>query len=362
MRNKLELKDIVNIFLTYSIHQIKSESEVPNINFNFKQDGFDLFKKVINDKEVDMHKASKSDIDFLSEHLNDDCLTLNINDSICFFEKLKDIINESTKLFHQYGDKIHIRQNAIHVLRRIWLRMGVNDISNVDSFLTNQLQFVRNKIFDNQDSIKVSTFQDCDVFMKTIVNEWWDESTRSMVFTLKNDEEEYELPHVLYDINDKGICYIYAVQSSKKTKNKHIERKIYSLNKGIKNPNVHPSKVYSLLLFIEQLKSKNIKKIIVPGMQVFSYHYHELLNIEAKRNLEEIKEILNMYPDDDYAKNRYRYMQNWYDHVYQKQDLISYLKTEELIYLIYRIIEHDPSIELLNEINIQDDSLNIRLR
>jgi hypothetical protein len=183
-----------------------------------------------------------------------------------------------------------------------------------------------------------------------------------MVFTLKNDEEEYELPHVLYDINDKGICYIYAVQSSKKTKNKHIERKIYSLNKGIKNPNVHPSKVYSLLLFIEQLKSKNIKKIIVPGMQVFSYHYHELLNIETKRNLEEIKEILNMYPDDDYAKNRYRYMQNWYDHVYQKQDLISYLKTEELIYLIYRIIEHDPSIELLNEINIQDDSLNIRLR
>ena len=36
---KIEFKEIVELFLNTTIHQIKFESEVPNINFLFKEDG-----------------------------------------------------------------------------------------------------------------------------------------------------------------------------------------------------------------------------------------------------------------------------------------------------------------------------------
>ena len=97
-------------------------------------------------------------------------------------------------------------------------------------------------------------------------------------------------------------------------------------------------------------------------MQVLSYHYHELLSEEAKKNYDEIKSQLESHPDNIDIKNRYKYLKNWYEHVYQKQDKISYLKTEELIYLVYRVTEHNPDIEITNDINLQGDSLNIKLR
>ena len=202
MERKLDLKDVINIFLSYSIHSIKSESETPNINFKFKEEGYALFEKVINDKEYDLHKAHKEDIDFLVKHSDDDCLSIQINNSLKFFEYLTNIINETIELFNQYGDYVNPRETAIYLLRRIWLRMGISDIENVEIFLENQLQFVKNRIFDSQEPKKISSFQGCDVFMKTKVNELWDETTRSMVFTIKKDKETYELPHILYDINE----------------------------------------------------------------------------------------------------------------------------------------------------------------
>jgi len=360
MQNKLELKDVVEIFLSYSIHEIKKEKEIPNLNFIFKKDGYELFKKIVDESNNSLHHAEQADIDFLSKHSADDCLSIQVNDSLNFFEKLTNIINETIELFKSYGDSVNPREAAIYLLRRIWLRIGINDIENIDNFLKNQLQFVKNRTFDHEELSRVGAFQDCDLFMKTKANELWDETTRSMIFTLKNVKGEYELPHILYDINDEGICYIYGVQSSQTEKSKSIERKLYSLNKNIENPNVHPSKVCALLFFIEQLKSKKISKVVVPSMQVLSYHYHELLSLESKKNYDEIKKQANE-TDDIYVKNRYEYLKNWYEHVYQKQDKISYLKIEELINLIYRITEH-TDVEITNEVGIQGDSLNFKIK
>lgn len=279
-----------------------------------------------------------------------------------FFKYLTDIINETINLFNEYDDSVIPRETAIYLLRRIWLRMGINDISNISNFLKKQLQFVKNRVLDCHELKKVGVFEGYDVFVKTIVNELWDETTRSMVFTIQNNNEIYELPHVLYDIDDDKICYIYGVQSSQNEKNKHIERKLYQLNKGIDNPDVHPSKVCSLLLFINELKKKNIKNIIIPSMQVLSFDYHKLLSKEAKKNYEEVIRKKDENPNDIYLKNRYEYLKNWYNRVYKKQDIISYLKTEELIYLVYRITEHDSNIEIINELNYQGDSLNIKIK
>ena len=362
---KIEFRELVELFLNTSVHEIKSESEVPNINFVFEEEVMLFFKDIIEKPNIKngslTPNAYQEDIDFLLSRSHDDCPTIYINDCIIFFEYLKEITNELIKLREMYGIKTSSRNLVMQIMRRIWLRMGIEDIENVNYFLDKQLQFVKNRTLDIDSLDKISNFYDYNIFMKTIVNDTWDETTRSIIFTINGDNKTYELPRILYDIDNDGICYIYGVQSSNNIKDKVIERKLYSLNKNIDNPNVHPSKVYALILFIEQLKNKGVTKIIVPSMQVLSYRYHELLSKKAKEDLDEIIMQLKNYSNDDYYLKKFKSIKEWYDKVYNKQDKISYLKTEELINLIYRIVEHDQSIEIINDINIQGDNLNIRI-
>ncbi len=354
---KIEFKNLIELFLETSIYQIKSEEEVPNINFKFGKDGLDLFEKVISTSSC----YNKNNLNYLINHCNDDCITIKINDSVKFFKYLTEIANETIKLFYDYDDIVDLNETVMYLLRRIWLRLGISDIENIEFFLDKQLQFVKNRTFDNYKLEKVGTFFEHSVFMKTKANELWDETTRSMVFTIGSDEKVYELPHILYDIDDQNICYIYGVQNCQFSKDRTIERKLYKLNNGIENPNVHPSKVLSLLLFIEQLKKRGIHEIVVPSMQVLSYRYHELLSEASKKNYDEIKNEYEKYPNDDFIKGRYKYIGDWYKHVYEKYDKISYLKTEELIYLIYRITEHSKDVKILNEVNLEGDYVKIRI-
>lgn len=346
MKKELLLEDVINIFFKYTIYDLKEEIETPNINFVFKE-------------KLDKLTYQKH-LDYLIN--NNECLYVEINDNITFFKYLADIINETIKLFKEYEQNVDIDETARYLLRRIWLRMGINDLIDINSFLKKQLEFLKNRTLDNQESQKIIYFNDYPVFMKTKVNDLWDETTRRMIFTIINNEEVYELPHILYDIDDNNTCYIYGIQSSQNEKNKHIGRKLYKLNKSIDNPNVHPSKVCATLLFINILKNNGISNIIIPSLQVLSYHYHELLSIESKKYYEEIIKECKDNPNDIYLKNRLEYLKNWYLHVYEKQDKISYLKTEELIYLMYRLLEHDSDIAIVNEINIQGDYLQIKIK
>ena len=361
MNDLISYNDLIQIFLSYSIYDIKNEREMPNINFIFNEDGYDLLNSVIKDNEHRLHHSTIEDLDYLKTHSNDDCISLVINDAFIFFKYLTDIVNESLKLFREYGDNVNARETTRYLLRRIWLRMGINDIQNVELFLKNQLEFIKDRTFNIKENEQISEYEGEKVLVKTKPSELWDESTRSMIFTLENESESYELPHILYDINEDGICYVFGVQSAQVEKSKRIERKLYKLNKGIDNPNIHPSKVLSMLLFINELKKKNISKIVVPSMQVLSYDYHILLSKQAKKNYLEMKKEYEKNPEDIYLKGRLDYLENWFNHVYEKQDLISYLKTEELFNLIYRLTFHDPDIEITNEVNIQGDSINISL-
>ena len=243
----IEFRELVELFLNTSLSEIKKESDTPNINFKFKEDGLDLFKDIVANpfvkKDFWTPDAKQEDIDFLLSHNNndDDVPTIYINDSIKFFEILTNIINSTLELYAEYGMRLSARNLAMQILRRIWLRMGVEDISNIDIFLDKQLQFVRNRAFDNHKIEKVNMLNEYEVFMTIDVNQTWDESTRSMIFTIKGNDSTYELPHILFDIDDNGICYIYAVQSSKKEKDKTIEKELYKINKNFEEPNVPPS-------------------------------------------------------------------------------------------------------------------------
>lgn len=363
---KIKFRELVELFLNKSFQDIKSEVETPNINFKFGEDGFTLFESIVEEPFVKegywTPDAQKSDIDFIRLHNNDDVPTIQVNDSIKFFEYLTDIVNSLMDLSLDYGIATSERNLTMHIFRRIWLRMGIEDIANVEEFLDRQLQFLRNRLLDTPKEKNISSFDGYDVSMKTEVNQTWYETTRSMIFTMRKNDSSYELPHILYDIDDNGICYIYAVQSSKKENDKHIERSLYRLNKNIENPNVHPSKVYAMILFINELKKKGITKIRIPSMQVLSYRYHELLSPKGKEELEKAEKELEKYPDDLFIQRKYKHAKKWFESTYENEDKISYLKTEELIYLAYRMLEHDEDIEIINDVNLQGDYLGIKIK
>jgi len=86
----------------------------------------------------------QKDIDFLIFHSNDDTLTVQIEDSIQFFQYLTDITNSLIKLRNEYHDHSSSRNLAMQILRRIWLRMGIEDFQNVNYFLGKQLSFLIN--------------------------------------------------------------------------------------------------------------------------------------------------------------------------------------------------------------------------
>lgn len=360
----IELMEIVELFLIKTIHELKEEIEAPNLNFHFDEDGLRLFKHVVYDpfeKEgCWTPNAKKSDIKFLIDRSNDDALTIKIENSLQFFKYLMNITNSLKVLYKENNNDIDSRNIAISLMRYIWLRMGIEDVENIDMFLEKQLQFVNNKTFDYKEE-KVNRFFDYDVTRKTVVNKTYDETTRSMVFIIKNNEEEYLLPYVLYDIDDNNNCYIYGIQNKDGNKSKAIERKLYKLNKGIENPDVHPSKVYALILFMDELKKKGITNIIVPCMQVLSYRYHEILSRNVENSFKALESAIKEYPNFNDYKNVYSEVKSWYDKVHDKEDKISYLKTEELINLIYRLTEHRDDIKIINEVNIDSDSINLRL-
>ena len=363
---KVEFKEIIELFAERVINEIKSGRDVPNINFNFGVDAIELF----NDVKNNPHKLEGSwtpditDTDIMNLMMKDeDVLTIEVHDTYRFFYLLTEVVNASLELHEKYEDKQSERGYAMYLMRRIWLRMGIEDFNNVEDFLEKQIEFMRNYTLDTYDYTVIDNFYGYDVKMKTVNNPSWDETNRSMLFSITNETEEYSLPNVLYDIDKDNNCYIYGIQNPKyRVSSKTIERKMYKINKGIESPNVHPGKVYSLLYFVNELKKKGITTIVVPAMQVLNYDYHEIISDRARDDVVRIGNLMASMPSTRSLDDEYERAVDWYKKVYHQEDKISYLKTEELFNLMYRITEHDPDIRVVNDVTIQGDYMKLRLK
>ena len=372
MNNRVTFEETVELFVNNTIYEIMSETEVPRVNIIFNKEAYKLFYHIMENpfkKEGYWTPNIKhEDIKKIEELSHGDYPTIYVKDHIKFFEYLMEITNSLINLYNEYGEQKSPRALLIQVMRRIWLRMGINDFNNVEKFLSNELEAIKNNLFDDyRFETKIDEFYSYEVKAKTVVNRTWDESNRSMSFKIYDEFSYHSLPHILYDIID-DTCYIYAVQNDYyRERISKIERLLYKLNKGVENPNVHPSQVYSMKLFINMLKQNGITNIKVPTLQVLSYRYHELLSKNEKEKfpkkwdkliLEELRYLSGHRLE--YKKKEYENDIKWYSHVVDKEDTISKLKTENLINLIYRVVEEDDSLNLINDIDI-DDTLNIKI-
>lgn len=372
--NKVEFKEVIELFINNTIYELERETEIPRINIIFKEDAFDLFYNVMNNP-FQMENAwtpdiKEKDIKFLKNQYYKDCPTIYVKDHIYFFKCLTDIINQNINLYQKYNDYRSARAYAIKFLRRIWLRLGPNDFNNIENFLKNQLNFVTIDIFEDLKlETNIDDFYGFNVTAKNTVGYSWDEAPLKMEFKIydENNKEYHSLPHIYYGI-ENDTCYIYAIQNDRDRHNiSKINRLLYKLNKDIENPNVHPSMVYSITLFIDLLQKYGINQIKIPTLQVLSYRYHEILSEYEKNNFHKQWND-NFFSSlkfcDEYEKKyklrNYRFAKDWYNHVVDKQDTISKLKTENLINLIYRILERDNSLKLISDIDI-DDCLIVKI-
>ena len=166
------------------------------------------------------------------------------------------------------------------------------------------------------------------------------------------------------------LSWIYfnpsGINELKPSKIKKVERLLYHLNEGIEEPKNHPNQVYSLLLFLDLLKSHGITKIKVPTLQVLSYGYHELLSATTKekfaRNWDQDNiDLLNYLTGErlKYKLESYKRDLVWYNKVVEKQDSISKQKTENLINLFYRMECHIQDFIIRNDFDVQGDYLDI---
>lgn len=373
--NKVEFKEVVELFVHSTIYDLNSENEVPKINIIFKEEAFDLFYSVMNNPfqkdESWTPNIEKKDIQLLKQQNDKNCLSIYVKDHIKFFHYLTEIINNQVILHTRYKVYRDARALAIKLMKIIWLRVGVNDLNNIEDFLKRQLEFVKNDMLnDYKNELNIGDFYSHSVKAQGFVTNIWDEAPLGMNFKIYDQDIKsyHSLPYIFYGI-ENDTCYIYAIQNDRnRIKIPKIERLLYKLNKGIENPNVHPSMVLSIMLFINTLKENEITKIKVPTLQVLSYKYHEILSEKEKINFEKKwnKTLLNdlKYLDESTRKDilkNYEYAKLWYSHVVDKEDVISRLKTENLINLIYRIVENDNSLALISDIDI-DDSLIIKIK
>lgn len=152
--DSVEYKELVELFLVRTIYDIADESETPKINFLFQEDAYNYLRYVKeNPYRIEgwiIPDIKEQDIQKLRELREDDsCPTIIVKDFQKFFQYLTEITNEQVRLYKRYREIFSARPLCIRLMRRIWLRMTPTDFLDVENFLKQQLEFLKNEELDD---------------------------------------------------------------------------------------------------------------------------------------------------------------------------------------------------------------------
>ena len=375
--NKIAYKELIELFLIDTVSEIVSEDEIPKFNIIFEEEAYQFFHYIMeNPYTVNgwiIPNIKEENIKRLRSLNGDDsCPTMVVRDYQMFFYYLMEIVNQHLRLYAMYGEYRSARNYCLCYLKRVWLRMGPSDFINVENFLEQELRFIQNNDFDYlRFEKKITEFYGNDVYIHSRLGTTFDETTRQMAFWIQaEDKKKHDLPYIHYGIteeNGKRVCYIFGVQNSFfRQKNSKLERTLYKLNQNIKEENVHPSRVLVLQLFLKLLHKNNITHIKVPLLQVLNYRYHEIYGQNIKNRYK--KWDKDRIADFQYLRGFHlkaeikEYENNQIDYIrfVDKQDIISKLKTENLINLFMEILHQNPELELLNDFDNNDGCLEFK--
>lgn len=358
---KIEFKELIEIFITWTIPSIGVEKEIPRINFIFNSEGIELINSVSKNpfilKNSWTPSIAKEDIEKLKNLNKSNYPNIEIDNPIEFFKLLTDIVNSQIKLYTSHNIHVSERNVCINVLLRIWLRMDKNDFKDINSFLKKELDFLNDNTLDKYNNREIDTYEGYKVTSLINANETWDETSKSIYFILGDKDSSHTVSHINYAIREEDnekVCYIYAVQSDLvKTTNKKIERKLYKLNKGVKIQDVHPNQLFPLIELINLLKLEGITTVKVPTNQELNYEYHEILSRreEERFQLRWPKSLINKIllsnsQETEYQRKLYLLDKTFYEHIVGKSSKIRELKTTKLFALLKRLSFHIPNFQL----------------
>lgn len=344
-----DINEIINLFGNTTLPLLNGSKRLVNINFIF------------DDSIINLIRYNPNKEYFLKDNnSNEDIITINIDDSYKFFELLtilyNELVNMNDEIFHTTITDFFKLMST-----KLFLRMTPYDIENIYEFLERQIEFAKSREFsDYRFSKKVGMYDKYNIDGTLFLNPFC-ESNQAMTYKLYTEDKihEHELAKIDYDIcyeNGSKVCYISAIQNKRgRYTDKKIERSLYKLNKGI-NSDVHPNQVLPLILFTDLLLEHKIDTIKVPIINPLDYDFHKILgNIE--------KEMFDLKWKDVKDKEEsyfYQFEKETVDHTYQKEDYISYLKTEKLFKLMDRLSLH-RDVKLINDIDNNNGFLIYKL-
>lgn len=351
-KKAITFDEVVELFLFDTISYIASEKEVPKLVFSFSNEAFSYFDYLSKHPFSYVSSINEKNINKLHNLEKEVVPIIIIKDYKKFFNLLKDIINKTFSIAKYYN--IHYnspRSLSLLIMRRIWLKMNAQDFTYpAEEFLQKQLSFLEHDLFfDNRNCKLIATYQNYFIYGANTKSQTWDESNFLFLFTAyDNAKPIHTLPNILYDVtyqNKERVCFISGVQNpNERLIDKKFNRKLYELNNGITNPQVHPSSILSLIIFLNILIKNNITKIVVPTLQVLSYRYHELISDNIKN--EELKA---------YEKNKENY-----DRFVDKEDFISKNKCENLLYMFYQL-QDMGIVKITTEPFIECENLQVKI-
>ena len=361
--------NIFRIFATELLYRYMFGETYPNFYIDFKEEEplqiiYDIYSKEKHPKEVE--KFNKVYDILKNKKFTEDIPIMVIDDYKRFFFNLKSLYYMDMMIHNK--KHVYSQGNKAEFFNYIWFKATPYDFAHPERFLARQAHMLNDDTFDVYNNWtpmgNLPFLNNIELKIKNQLTEEYNENIKEMKFSLQEnmfDEEDQdiisyycELPVIRYGIyeeNGKKICSIGSIQNVDRGDTrilKTVNRKKYQVNKGISEEDqekVEPKNLISLAIFINLLNEKGIYDIEVPSIYLLDYDFH------IKRG-EELNTMLNKW--NQYSKtkkefsNLYAFNKRVLDNTYHKEDLISEIKSERLIYTVNRLLKHYPNGNVLS--------------
>lgn len=377
---KPTFENVTREFITNTLYKILFSDELPNFIFEFREEEAIIFiEKTLQDYRNQFKDESffreledehKRIVQAVKQKFNENATqpVMVINDYKKFFELLRQFYERDIELYFlrtkMTGFPVYEKDNCFE---QIWLRATPDDFNNPEEFLRKQVDMIRDRTFEKYDKEtylgKLEFLDDNIICVKNGIARTWDENSREFEVTIYDkkyynnielfDRPHYTLPMIRYGIYEKDgkkVCYVGSIQSKsqsladkemyeKQDINKKVNRKKYKVNSKVPEEykdKVEPKSILALSLFINILNKEGITDIEIPCMYVLDYEYHE------RRNRKLLEDFNKEWTEERKARAPFLYKEEVYylQHNYNKQDLISEIKTEGMIKKFERILYH----------------------
>lgn len=365
---KPTFENVAREFITETMYKIYFSDILPNFRFEFMEDEAIKFIEKILEQQVQKYSFWQEKANLIIQkvknksNINEIEPLMIVSDYKKFFELLRQYYEEHIELYFQRTKMSGFpRYEKDNCFEQIWLRATPDDFNKPEVFLEKQVAMLKDKTFEkyNKETYlgKFKFLNDNIICVENGIARTWDENSREFKIKIYDkkfydntelfERPNYMLPVIRYGIyerNGKKICSIGSIQNKnddykQNELKKKIDKKKYQINKDVPQDykiQVEPKNVLALSIFIDFLNSEEITEIEVPGMYVLDYEYHRKSN---KLLLEEFKKEWTKEEIKNFPQ-RYEESLYYFERMYNKQDLISEIKTERLGLTFRRLLHH----------------------